>query len=111
MILWLIIYYLLPALFFSGVSAIACQKIFKLPVRMAISIFFQTISWSPLIITFGHGTAIAQSILAVALHRSGWLARTPVTTQFLMVLTVFIIVMFVHVILGKLSKDDAKPGM
>jgi hypothetical protein len=105
MFLWIIFYYLVPALLCSAVSYFVYFVLRQRRYARRLLAVLLTISWTPVIITAGHGVGLAQLPLALAFYRSGWLERTPLWTYGLAGLIVFAVVR--HLMF---KKDARKEG-
>jgi hypothetical protein len=92
MLLWIFFYYLVPAILSSVVAYLSYRLIRGKSYDRWLFVFWLTLSWTPLIITSGHGVGIAQLAVALAFYKSGWLERTPIWVDGLAVLIVFLIV-------------------
>jgi hypothetical protein len=92
MFVWIIFYYLVPALLCSAVSYLAYFLFKKRRHARWLMTVLLTLSWTPVIIAAGHGVGLAQLPLALAFYRSGWLSRTPLWTYGLGGLIAFVVV-------------------
>ena len=103
MLLWIFFYYLVPALLSNAVAYYSYRLIRGRNYDRWLLVFGLTLSWTPLIITSGHGVGIAQLAIALAFYKSGWLERSSVWVDGLAVLIVFLIVR--HIIFRQKIKN------
>ena len=92
MILFIIIYYFLPALIGTAISRFAYSFSKQKLLGKWLLIALITISWTPAIITGGHGMGFAQIVVALALDSSAMHDANSIWTHILPLSIVFLIV-------------------